>query len=246
MSFVTRGKSHKRDVSKTNKVVPMKETQNSQSMHKSAWDRAREKYEEENKQKKVSTAKPFIVDESADRDYNSPGIINFFKSKKFRNPKFEKLYQRYFFNLSQNNLKILMAVYCVICILLMLFYYLGGVTFPSRGVTLGIISGLFIILEILSLKNVCRERQLFIFSYIVILLQFGIVITISVDNEPTDAINGVWCVMFFVYMIYALMPVRMRVALTSAVCICIVHTICVTIYNKHLPYFWKQVRYSTV
>ncbi|XP_041367203.1 adenylate cyclase type 5-like [Gigantopelta aegis] len=260
MSFINpnkacNGRTHENEqggicgVNKSNKVLPMKlqqkDKQHPQPAHKSAWDRARENFEQQNKTQKSSTVKAFIVDENAERDYNSPGLANFFKSKKFKNPKFEKLYQRYFFNLSQNNLKILMAVYSVICFVMVLFYYLKGLTFPVRGITLGIILTVFIILEIMSNRSASKEKQLFVFSYIVLLLQFGIVIIITIDNEPNDAIDGVWCVMFFVYMIYALMPIRMRVAVASGIGLCVVHTICVAVLNKHLPYFWKQALSNT-
>ncbi|XP_071108641.1 adenylate cyclase type 5-like [Haliotis cracherodii] len=210
----------------------------------SAWDRAQLRYEEQEKRAKQTKVKPFSVEEDvvigSSVCCNSLSIIKVFSSKKFKNIKLELLYQRYFFKLNQNNLTILMAIFCVISLMLLIFYYLGGATLPARGVTLGIIMIVLIVLEVVCNRTSCNEQQLFILCYIVIFLLCGIVLTVTLDCDPRDASEGVWCTIFFIYMVYALMPIRMRLAVASGLGLAVIHTICAVGINHAQAYMWKQ------
>ena len=88
-----------------------------------------------------------------------------FKSKKFKDEKLEKLYQRYFFKLTQTSMTVIMAFLSIIAITDVAFYYLSGATLPVSGVVLGVVVLILLILEVslLLFLSLCvrSEAELF-------------------------------------------------------------------------------------
>ncbi|ESO82178.1 hypothetical protein LOTGIDRAFT_135033 [Lottia gigantea] len=224
---------------------PAKHHNQNGHVRKSAWERAQELYEAKQSQPKETKVQEFVLNEDENecngKCCTRKNFAKVFKSQKFKDAKLELLYQRYFFKLNQTSIAILMGIFCFICFLLLLTYYLGGSILLARGITLGIIIVIFVILEVVCNRSSLNEPQLFILCYIVIFLLVGIVILVTVDVQIYDASAGVWCTLFFTYMIYAFMPIRMRLAVFSGICICVVHIICCISINYKLSYLWKQV-----
>ncbi|XP_050418343.2 adenylate cyclase type 5 isoform X2 [Patella vulgata] len=224
-------------------IEPRSPTDNGHS-RKSAWERAQEEYEAKQKQSKETRVEPFILEDDSLGDvscFNKKTLKRVFKSKKFKDPKLEHLYQKYFFKLNQNSMTIVMGIFCVICIVLIVFYYVGGATLPARGIVLTVVIVLFIVLEVLCNRKSLNEPQLFILCYIVIFVLCGIVILITLDTDIHDASEGVWCTIFFTYMIYAFVPIRMRLSVMSGIFLCAIHLVCSASVNYGKTDLWKQL-----
>ncbi|KAL3832406.1 hypothetical protein ACJMK2_024053, partial [Sinanodonta woodiana] len=218
-------------------------TSNTQT-RKSAWERAQEKYEAESQQPKKRITSRKRTDDLIPLGNGTICSIEdckeIVRSKRFKDPKLENLYQRYFFKLDQYNLTVLMGLFCVICVMLIIFYYIGGATLPARGVTLGVVIVVFVVLEVVCNRTLFNQSQLILICYIIIVLLFGIVILITIDCDPHSATDGIWCTICFIYMSYTLLPVRMRVAVISAMTISVIHVV-ITIGRNHMDSFvWKQ------
>ncbi len=172
---------------------------------------------------------------------NRKALSRVFRSKKFKNPKLEQLYQRYFFKLNQNNLTWLMGLVAALCVILVIFHYAGGSSSIVKGVVLGVIFLALIVLEIISNQGSFNHIQLYIVSYIVFGLLVIIVIVVTIDTSPQTASQGVWCTLFCIYMVYTLLPVRMRLSALAGITLASTHIACSAALNHGEPFLWKQV-----
>lgn len=172
-------------------------------------------------------------------------VVRVFQSKKFQSTKLERLYQRYFFRLNQSSLTMLMGVLVVVCVVMLTFHCFQ----PESSLTPGYISvlsvamALFLAMMVVCNRNGFHQDYMWIVSYLVI----GVLIVVQVYGivsvSPHSASEGIWWTMFFIYIIYTLLPVRMRAAVLSGAVLSIVHI--VTWYlskdNKDKFGFFKQV-----
>lgn len=172
-------------------------------------------------------------------------VVRVFQSKKFQSTKLERLYQRYFFRLNQSSLTMLMGVLVVVCVVMLTFHCFQ----PESSLRPGYISVLsvamvvFLAMMVVCNRNGFHQDYMWIVSYLVI----GVLIVVQVYGivsvSPHSASEGIWWTMFFIYIIYTLLPVRMRAAVLSGAMLSIVHI--VTWYlskdNKDKFGFFKQV-----
>ncbi|KAK3108058.1 hypothetical protein FSP39_000441 [Pinctada imbricata] len=230
----------------SNKVSPLPITeviQNNKSPQNhekplQAWQRAKDKISEKNVQKST----PVVETEEKSGEGTKWRIPAVCQSKKFKNEKLEKLYQRYFFKLNQNNLTILMAFLCVVCVLYIIFYYVDGATLPARAVNLSIMFITFIVLEVICNKSTFDQQQMFVSSYIIIILQLGIIILITVDTDPRSLSDGMFCTMLFIYQVYTLLPIRMRLCVASGTLLSVIQVLCTVVKSLEDEFFiWKQL-----
>jgi hypothetical protein len=231
------------------KVAPINTQESDTPAHKSAWDTVRAQYGTGKVAPKGSSietkVEPFgDVENKQERiseclDISS--VSKVFRSKKFTDPKLERLYQRYFFKLNQNNLTILMGVLSVICILLIIFYYISGATLPARGINLGIIFFALIVLQVVCNKGSFDQQQMVIVSYIILALIFGMTILVTLDSVPRTVSDGVWCTVLFIYLIYTMLPIRMRLSVISGIFLAAIHLGCTLGRNFGDTFIWKQV-----
>lgn len=232
------------NIKTTGKVSPMPVQSPSSATRKSAWERAQDAFEAEDRRKRTRRKEVKLEDIDVLRNetwFNQRSFKHVFKTKQFKNPKLEALYQRYFFKLNQYNLSILMAVFCVISILMVVFYYVSGGVLPMRGVCLGLIVVIFIFLEVLCNRSSFDQKQAQLVCYAIIVILFGFICIITADTDPRSASDSVWCAILFVYMTYTLLPVRMRIAVLSANCITLLHIIITVVRNYGDNSVWKQV-----
>ena len=228
-----------------NKVSPLPITgviqenvKNSDKINASAWHRAREKLRAQERDRNAP-----VIDQEEEAEKSAlwkiPAVC---RSKKFSNEKLEKLFQRYFFKLNQNNLMILMGFLCVICIMQILFYYVNGAVLPARAVNLAVMFVTFIVLEIICNKSTFDQQQMFVTSYIIIVLQLAIVVLLTVDTDPHSLSDGVWCTMLFIYQIYTLLPIRMRLSVLCGAILGLAQIVSMVVkgYGDDL-FIWKQV-----
>lgn len=228
------------------KISPMTVNQSPVSnSRKSAWERARDAYTAEDRRNQIRRKELRIEDIDVLRNetwFSKRSFRDVFRTKRFKNPQLEALYQRYFFKLNQYNLSILMALFCFIAVLLIIFYYISGGTLPMRGVCLGLIVGIFIFLEILCNRSSFDQNQAQMVCYGIIVILCGFISVITADTDPRSASDSVWCAMLFIYLTYTLLPVRMRIAVLSASFITVLHLVISIARNHGDPFVWKQVR----
>ena len=223
------------------KVAPVDDISNGQvpsSASKSAWEKAQEAQDPQRRDTNDSQDDLLYKE----KWFEQRSYRHIFKTKRFKNPKLENLYQRYFFKLNQYNLTILMGVFCVIAVLLIIFYYISGATLPMRGVCLGVILVIFLFLEVLCNRSTFDQKQSSLVCYVITVMLCGFVALIIADNDPRSASDSVWCTVLFIYMTYALLPVRMRLAVLGANCFGLIHLIISIARNYHDSFVWKQVR----
>lgn len=217
----------------------------------SAWERAQARFQEQERamveHKKTQPIQEFVSQDAEELQLLDVGCCNkkafsrVFRSKKFKNPKLERLYQRYFFKLNQTNLSWLMGLVAALCVILVIFHYVGGSSSIVKGVVLGIVIFTLIVLEIISNQGSFNHIQLYIVSYIVFGLLVIIVIVVTIDTSPQTASQGVWCTLFCIYMVYTLLPVRMRLSALAGITLASTHVACSAALNHSEPFLWKQV-----
>ena len=121
------------------------------------------------------------------------------------------------------------------------FHYGAGLRTVFKGVFLGLFEVVFVALGILCNRSAFTPKQLRFVCYVLLVLLGAIVIIDVLDTEPRSATAGVWTTVFFIYLIYTLLPVRMRLAVLFGMIYGIIHTACAIGRNSRDDFLWKQV-----
>lgn len=165
------------------------------------------------------------------RTHSLTDIINkIFQSKRFESDKLERLYQRYFFRLNQ---KFLNWITCLIFLLLAVLvglhfgveagekehYWLKGLFFP-------LIFILYIGILIVINRSNSTQKHLRMSAYTMLLLSCCFVLVDFLFRPKGSAADGVWLCIFFIYLTYTLLPVRMRLAVFGGCGVATVHLVC--------------------
>ncbi|KAL8562800.1 hypothetical protein ACOMHN_022675 [Nucella lapillus] len=212
---------------------------------KGAWERAQEQHEAQLQLKAQRDAKARSLGFShyvpTEPCCTLDKVVRLFSSKRFKNFKLESLYQRYFFKLNQTSMTVLIAILCIISIIHVTFYYIGGATLPVTGVVFGLVIVVLVILEILCYRASLSERQLTGVCYVVLVLLLVLVLMLTMDSQPHDAFSGAWSTLFFIYLVFAFLPVRMRLAVASGLVLAVAQVACALAWNYSQPYVAKQV-----
>ncbi|CAM1322003.1 ADCY5 (predicted) [Pycnogonum litorale] len=151
--------------------------------------------------------------------YLTSSVKNVFGSHSFEEFHVEYLYQRYFLRLNQSNLTSLLALLIVICLTIILTTYsLGGHFSAARIATLSVVTLTYVTLEVLCSRSYFnRHVYLVIFSY-VILTTFVVILSMTmIDHQHVSGTSGVWCALFFIFMTYILLPIRLLEAFATGV-----------------------------
>lgn len=148
-----------------------------------------------------------------------------FHSKTFQSAKLERLYQRYFFRLNQSSLTMLMGVLVVVCGVMLTFHCIQRAPDVAYVSILCVAMALFLVVMVVCNRNCFHQDYMWIVSYLVI----GVLIVVQVYGllmvKPRSASEGVWWTVFFIYIIYTLLPVRMRAAVLSGVTLSVIHAV---------------------
>ncbi|XP_038044388.1 adenylate cyclase type 6-like [Patiria miniata] len=169
------------------------------------------------------------------------GISKVFQSKKFKSPQLERLYQRYFFSLNKSSLSNLLVLIGIILVVMICFYYIPGLTLPVTGVLLGLLIIVFVVMFALCYRSAFSQCQLSVVCYVVIVSLAAVTAIDVLDASVRSASKGVWTTLFFIYMVYTLLPIRMRLAVISGCSFAVIHTICAVAKNHSDTFLWKQV-----
>ncbi|KAJ3592424.1 hypothetical protein NHX12_007551 [Muraenolepis orangiensis] len=171
-------------------------------------------------------------------------VMQIFKSKKFQSEKLERLYQRYFFRLNQSSLTMLMAVLVLVFAVMLGFHCAGagqtGQTDPTYAAVFSAAILLVLVLVVVCNRNGFHQDHMWLVCYGVILLVLVVQVTGVLLTRPRSASEGVWWTVFFVHVVYTLLPVRMRAAVVTGVVLSAVHVAVSWTLNGVDSFLWKQ------
>ncbi|XP_071775664.2 adenylate cyclase type 5 [Centroberyx gerrardi] len=168
-------------------------------------------------------------------------VMHIFKSKKFQSEKLERLYQRYFFRLNQSSLTMLMAVLVLVCTVMLGFHCAGGTPRVTYVVVFSTAILLILILMVVCNRNGFHQDHMWIVCYVVILLVLVVQVIGVLLVQPRSASEGIWWTVFFIHVIYTLLPVRMRAAVITGVILSAIHVAISWKLNDTDSFLWKQI-----
>ncbi|GCC45162.1 hypothetical protein chiPu_0029533, partial [Chiloscyllium punctatum] len=171
-------------------------------------------------------------------------VSRVFRSKKFRSEKLERLYQRYFFRLNQSSLTMLMGVLVLVCGLMLTFHCVSGPPYVPYVCVLSLAGAIFLVLLLVCNRNSFPQDYMWLVSYLVL----GILLCVQVldslaggpraPSPPTP--QGLCWTVFFVYIAYTLLPIRMRAAVLSGIALCTLQTVLSCRREGREQPTWKQ------
>uniref|UniRef100_A0A7N6FDK7 Adenylate cyclase type 6 n=1 Tax=Anabas testudineus TaxID=64144 RepID=A0A7N6FDK7_ANATE len=168
-------------------------------------------------------------------------VVWVFQSKKFQSAKLERLYQRYFFRLNQSSLTMLMGVLVVVCGVMLAFHCIYSTPDVAYVSVLSVAMALFLAMMVVCNRNGFHQDYMWIVSYLVI----GVLIVVQVFGVlmvyPRSASDGIWWTVFFIYIIYTLLPVRMRAAVVSGAALSTIHIVTAWQLNQEDKFVFKQI-----
>ena len=168
-------------------------------------------------------------------------VVWVFQSKKFQSAKLERLYQRYFFRLNQSSLTMLMGVLVLVCGVMLAFHCIHTTPVVAYVSVLSVAMALFLAMMVVCNRNGFHQDYMWIVSYLVI----GVLIVVQVFGVlmmyPTSASEGIWWTVFFIYIIYTLLPVRMRAAVVSGAVLSTIHVVTAWQLNQEYMLIFRQV-----
>uniref|UniRef100_A0A3P8X4I5 Adenylate cyclase type 6 n=1 Tax=Cynoglossus semilaevis TaxID=244447 RepID=A0A3P8X4I5_CYNSE len=168
-------------------------------------------------------------------------VVRVFQSKKFQSRKLERLYQRYFFRLNQSSLTMLMGVLVLVCGIMLTFHCVHAAPHVAYSSALSVAMALFLALMVICNRNGFHQDYMWMVSYLVI----GVLVSVQVFGvimvAPRSASEGIWWSVFFIYIIYTLLPVRMRAAVLSGAVLSVIHVVTTWQINQEDEFLWKQV-----
>lgn len=164
-----------------------------------------------------------------------------FQSKQFQSAKLERLYQRYFFRLNQSSLTMLMGMLVVVCGVMLAFHCINMTADVAFVSVLSVAMALFLVMMVVCNRNGFHQDYMWIVSYLVI----GVLIIVQVFGVlmvyPSNASEGIWWTVFFIYIIYTLLPVRMRAAVVCGAVLSTIHIVTAWQLNQEYKFIFKQV-----
>lgn len=168
-------------------------------------------------------------------------LMQVFESKQFRSAKLERLYQRYFFQMNQSSLTLLMAVLVLLMAVLLTFHAAPAQPQPAYVALLTCASVLFVVLMVVCNRHSFRQDSMWVVSYVVLGILAAVQVGGALAANPHSPSAGLWCPVFFVYITYTLLPIRMRAAVLSGLGLSTLHLILAWQLNSSDPFLWKQV-----
>lgn len=168
-------------------------------------------------------------------------LVQVFQSKQFRSAKLERLYQRYFFQMNQSSLTLLMAVLVLLTAVLLTFHAAPAHPQPAYVALLACAAVLFVVLMVVCNRHSFRQDSMWVVSYVVLGILAAVQVGGALAANPHSPSVGLWCPVFFVYITYTLLPIRMRAAVFSGLGLSTLHLILAWQLNRGDAFLWKQV-----
>ena len=175
-----------------------------------------------------------------------------FSRYEFESEELERLYTRYVFKLQQASLGHLLCLTSILCACLCVLNFLYVKNLSVPGLYFGIMFLLFVVLFIFintklmkesHFPYVCLVSLIFLigFSVLGFPLEFGSVL----GDRPSPLhtpVQGVWEVMFVVFIIYSMLPLRTYLTAILGILLPVSHMIVTALVANSLPsLLWRQV-----
>uniref|UniRef100_A0A8D2CU87 Adenylate cyclase type 6 n=1 Tax=Sciurus vulgaris TaxID=55149 RepID=A0A8D2CU87_SCIVU len=173
-------------------------------------------------------------------------LVQVFQSKQFRSAKLERLYQRYFFQMNQSSLTLLMAVLVLLTVVLLVFHAAPTRPQPAYVALLACAATLFVVLMVVCNRHSFRQDSMWVVSYVVLGILAAVQVGGALAANPHSPSAGLWCPVFFVYITYTLLPIRMRAAVLSGLGLSTLHLILAWQLNRGDTFLWKQLGANVV
>ncbi|KAG3292065.1 adenylate cyclase type 6 isoform X2 [Ictidomys tridecemlineatus] len=173
-------------------------------------------------------------------------LVQVFQSKQFRSAKLERLYQRYFFQMNQSSLTLLMAVLVLLMVVLLIFHAAPTRPQPAYVALLACAATLFVVLMVVCNRHSFRQDSMWVVSYVVLGILAAVQVGGALAANPHSPSAGLWCPVFFVYITYTLLPIRMRAAVLSGLGLSTLHLILAWQLNRGDTFLWKQLGANVV
>ncbi|KAK3908022.1 Adenylate cyclase type 6, partial [Frankliniella fusca] len=160
------------------------------------------------------------------------------RTHRFRNLQVEMLYQRYFLRTNQSHMTHLLAVLVALCLLLALFH-LGSVHYAGQPSSVPVLLthascvAVYVALMVLLARPAMNELYLLGVSYAVcgtfLVLELVFLVAEGREQEqhaePSAAMAPT---LFFIYVTYALLPLRLQEAVCAGVLLALAHLVTLT------------------
>uniref|UniRef100_A0A2I3GH58 Adenylate cyclase type 6 n=1 Tax=Nomascus leucogenys TaxID=61853 RepID=A0A2I3GH58_NOMLE len=168
-------------------------------------------------------------------------LVQVFQSKQFRSAKLERLYQRYFFQMNQSSLTLLMAVLVLLTAVLLAFHAAPARPQPAYVALLACAAALFVGLMVVCNRQSFRQDSMWVVSYVLLGILAAVQVGGALAADPRSPSAGIWCPVFFVYIAYTLLPIRMRAAVLSGLGLSTLHLILAWQLNRGDAFLWRQL-----
>ena len=86
-----------------------------------------------------------------------------------------------------------------------------------------------------------RQDSMWVVSYVVLGILAAVQVGGALAADPRSPSAGLWCPVFFVYITYTLLPIRMRAAVFSGLGLSTLHLVLAWQLNRGDAFLWKQV-----
>ena len=244
----------------TNGRLALASPATSMTKRQSAWDRAQAEYEQAAAPPGGGGGGAATTTTPAPPLDIRRALPQVFRTKQFA-PSEEVLYQRYFFRLNQTNTTVTIGLVTVAGLLLIVCRYAGGsgagggggsgeesaVSASIAGVVPGTVSVALAVTAVICQRAWMMHHHLRGLCHVTIGLFAAFVVGVAMTTggqPPTD----VWCSVYVIYLVYALLPVRMRVAVVSGVTLAALHVACACVVGYGETHLWRQVskRYAVI
>ncbi|XP_059812259.1 adenylate cyclase type 5-like [Hypanus sabinus] len=165
-----------------------------------------------------------------------------FLSKQFKSEKLESLYQHYLLRLNQGSLTMLLALLALACGLLTALHCAQG---PLRAPYLGVLSAAATLLLLLagacSLGSSPQPDRVNLACYLVVGLLLAVQAALLLTLRPPSPSGGLWWSVLSIHVVYAMLPVRTRVAVVSGTLLSTLHLAVCWYCNREEPFLRKQM-----
>lgn len=186
------------------------------------------------------------------RPMTTAQIKRLFSRYEFENAELERLYRRYVFKLQQASLGHLVSLSCILCACLaaLYFFYIdGGISVP--GIYMCVEFTVFLLMYIFINTRFMKESHLAVVCSIILIFLVGFSVfsmPISfglIKDRPRplyNPVHGVWEVMYAVFVIYSMMPLRTYLSAIFGVLLPVSHLIVTALVADAIPaLLWRQV-----
>lgn len=177
--------------------------------------------------------------------------LRIFKSPQFKNIHVEVLYQRYFLRMNQSNLTVLLALLIIVVssIIGVSVYLTSDLSSYLIFIILGSLIIVYGIMEILLLRScIQNEVGLYVLSYVILLSFFGLELLAMLAPEQQSLSSGVWAAIFFIYVTYTFLPLRLLEATAGGLLLMLEHFICtlfLSVQQSDRTIDWRPVSIDT-